>query len=198
MHRQGGCFSGRKDLFALRINYIPACWHAVSYYCLVSESIIIACIGVRALARVACLSTRSRQAIQADLARYSVAAISSLAFVGDISPTISIWHADECRQRNMIDHSASLMLVIPMERSPSSPSTLLRCYCWADKAAQILLYNPCTSGRECVLTSLHDALRAKKAPHHASMRVASYSCPCLFASQQQFVSECQATRAMAG
>lgn len=117
---------------------------------------------------------------------------------GDISPTISIWHADECRQRNMIDHSASLMLVIPMERSPSFPSTLLRCCCWADKAAQILLYNPCRSCRECVLTSLHDALRAKKAPHHASMRVASYSCPCLFASQQQFVSECQAMRAMAG
>ena len=102
---------------------------------------------------------------------------------GDISPTISIWHADECRQRNMID-SASLMLVILMERSPSFPSTLLRCCCWADKAAQILVYNPCRSCRECVLTSLHDALRAKKAPHQANMRVASYSCPCLFASQQ--------------
>lgn len=40
---------------------------------------------VHALAR---LSSQSRQAIQADLARYSVAAISSLAFVGDISPTM--------------------------------------------------------------------------------------------------------------
>ena len=35
--------SGRKDLFALRINYwsTPARWHAVSYYCLISDSIII-------------------------------------------------------------------------------------------------------------------------------------------------------------
>lgn len=48
MHRQDGCYrlqyrSRRKDLFALRINYwsTPARWHAVSYYCLISERIII-------------------------------------------------------------------------------------------------------------------------------------------------------------
>jgi len=48
MHRQGGCYrlqyrSGRKDLFALRINYwsTPVYWHAVSYYCLISGRIII-------------------------------------------------------------------------------------------------------------------------------------------------------------